>query len=217
MGVLTVLLVVFSFLSGSTNIFSPPTGHSILQGDEKNSGNGEEAPVEKTTDAFELNERDKYDLLLTTLKLKLLNRSENKLQEAERIAKLDSLVQTAGNTELSSGWVALTACINAQSCTDEFYVFMKIAAKQESKSGFFWKKDNPLDKLFRNVLELKFAAEKNNIVIRSKLVTETNSLIITSGAIEMKDVWEQLVACSLNCDLYDRLLLLSVESYFERR
>ena len=148
--------------------------------------------------------------------------NEKKLQYADKIAKIDILVSKAENENVLSGWNVLTACIEKESCTDEYYVFMKTILNSEeakTKKSFFGleKIDTTLQEMLRNVLELKLEAEKNNIILRSKLVTETNSLIATKGSIEMKELWEQLVECSFTCNGYDKLLLTITESYFEKR
>lgn len=212
---MVVLLVVLNFISDGT-----PTGHSILLG-----ANGEkvvEGDQKTETSQFLLGEREKFDLVLTTLKLKELNMNEKKLQYADKIAKIDILVSKSENENVLSGWNALTACIEKDSCTDEYYVFMKTILNSEeakTKKGFFSFEtaDTTLQEMLRNVLELKLEAEKNNIILRSKLVTETNSLIATKGFIEMKELWEQLVECSFTCEGYDKLLSTITESYFEKR
>lgn len=201
------------FLTGSSgNILSGTTGHSVILGTSEEK---KEEPVEK---AFNLNERQKLDLLLAILKLKLLNNEEQKLQYAEKITKIDKFIADAGNDKLSGGWNALTACLATESCTDEFYIFMKmITETSQTKKGLFsWGKTELPSPLLKNILELKQAAEKNNIVIRSKLVTETNAQILVKGSIELKEVWEKLVECNFTCDEYDKLLLMIVESYFEK-
>lgn len=200
-----------SFLSGST-----ATGGAILLGtsDEK-----EDTEQEEKEDTYSLTERQTYDLLLTVLKLKLLNKEERKLQYAEKIAKIDGLVEEAANDNIDAGWSALTTCLAADSCTDEFYAFMKtvLEAAKIKKTGFFsWNKELSLEPLLHNVLELQQAAENNNIVLRSKLVTDTNALINTNSSLEAKEEWEKLVACDFTCE-YDPLLGAIIESYFEKR
>lgn len=207
---MSIILVVLQFFTGSST-----TGNSILLG----STAPEETSADDGAAVFNLNNRQKFDLLLKTLQLKMLDKEEQKLQYAEKIAKIDKLVHDSGNDDVLSGWTAMTACLDENGCTDEFYVFMKtlFAVDGQTENSFFtWKKsDTTLETLIQNVLELKLAAEKNNIVIRSKLVTDTNSLIISKGSLEMKEVWEQLVDCNFGCDGFDRLLLVIAESYFE--
>jgi len=198
-----------SFLSGST-----ATGGAILLGTSE-----EDAKEESKEDTYSLTERQTYDLLLTVLKLKLLNKEERKLQYAEKIAKIDDLVEKAESDNLDAGWSALTTCLAADSCTDEFYVFMKtvLEAAKTKKAGFFsWNKEVSLEPLLTNVLELQQAAENNNIILRSKLVTDTNTLVNTLSSLEAKEEWEKLVECDFICD-YDPLLIAIIESYFEKR
>lgn len=137
---------------------------------------------------------------------------------AEKIAKIDSLVRSSDSAEITAGWTSLIACLDKESCTDEFYMFLKIIlARGKTPVGYFWaKKDNTAEQLLGNLLDLKLAAEKNNIVLRSKLVSDTNSLIITQSSIEAKDLWEDLVNCNFSCNELDELLLVVTESYFER-
>ncbi len=175
----------------------------------------------KTESIFKLSERQKFDLVLAILKLKMIDGEERKLQYAEKIAKIDKLVHDSGNEDVSAGWASLAVCLDNDSCTDEFYVFMKtLLAAGKQKPATSWlgqqKQDDTIEKLMENLLELKLAAEKNNIVTRSKLVTNTNSLIINHGSLEAKEIWESLVSCNFACEGFDRLLLVVAESYFER-
>ncbi len=208
---LSIIMLVLYFLTGSS-----PTGHSILEGTllEKSNENA-------TEDAFKLTDRQKFDLVIAVLKLKTLNKEDRKLQYAEKIAKIDKLVHSSANEDVSSGWTSLAACLDKDSCTDEFYIFLKtvfIAGNMKEESSWFGMKkdDATLEKLLENLLELKLAAEKNNIVIRSKLVTETNSIIINHSSLEAKEQWETLVNCNFACEGFDKLLLVVAESYFER-
>ncbi len=199
-----------SFLSGST-----ATGGAILLGTSEEKEESEQSKE----DIYGLTERQTYDLLLSILKLKLLDKEERKLQYAEKITKIDALVEEAENDNLDAGWSALTDCLAADSCTDEFYTFMKtilLEAKAKETSFFSWNKDLLLEPILTNVLELQQAAENNNIVLRSKLVTDTNTLVNTLGSLESKEEWEKLVACNFVCE-YDPLLMAILESYFEKR
>lgn len=215
---LSIILLGLHFLTGSST-----TGSSILEGvsfeEFRAEPLGDEPVATETT--FKLTERQKFDLVLTVLKLKALNKAEQKLQYAEKITKATKLVDDSGDTGITAGWTAVTACLESDSCTDEFYVFMKTvfdAGKGKSEKSFFsWRqKENPLEELAIHLLDLKLAAEKNNVIIRSKLVTETNALVNNNGSLEIKELWDDLVTCDFVCPVFDQLLLAVMEHYFER-
>jgi len=211
-----VILILFAIFGSGSN--SSLTGASITGASTGPSVDVASDVIETTTiSGFgNLKELDKYDLILNIVKLKGLDRAENKLQFAEKVSKIAVYTDKLNTPKVTKGWKESVECFKGD-CTPEYYALVEMVLEEafgstadtgviksifssESKYQF-------MPALLQHILNLNVYVERDDLIETSKTMVAVNDLVNKVQSTEVTATWNDLVACDLKCPLYDNLLV----------
>ena len=130
------------------------------------------------------------DLIPTIVKL--YQHTDNSVEKAKDITKIDEIVTDIDNTAVTDAWLSMLDCLKEKCVPDDYFNFIMIVINEKSH-------DIKYSNLLTNILITQRYWGSENIVEFSKALTAANTDIDALHNKAASDKWDEIVACNGVC------------------